>query len=40
VLELAGKYKAAKRIYDSYDKFRKQVAKWDDVSERVYLNVR
>ena len=40
VLELANKNKAAKRIYDSYDKFRKQITKWDDISEREYLNIR
>ncbi|MDH5611209.1 MAG: ABC transporter substrate-binding protein, partial [Gammaproteobacteria bacterium] len=40
VLELAGKNAAAKKIYDSYVKFRKQVIKWDDISEREYLNIR
>ncbi len=40
VLELAGKNKAAKRIYASHDKFRKQVTKWDAISEREYLNIR
>lgn len=40
VLELAGKNKAAKKIFDSYNKFRKQVKAWHDISEREYLNVR
>lgn len=40
VLELAGKNPAAKRIYESYAKFRKQVIAWDDISEREYLNIR
>jgi len=40
VLELAGKNPAAKRIFDSYDKFRKQVTAWHDISEREYLNIR
>ena len=32
--------KAAKRIYDSYDKFRKRVTAWHDILEREYLNIR
>ena len=40
VLELAGKNKDAKKIFDSYDKFRKQVKAWHDISEREYLNIR
>ena len=40
VLELAGKNPAAKRIFDSYDKFQKQVTAWHDISEREYLNIR
>ena len=40
VLELAGKNKAAKKIYDSYDKFRKQVSAWHEISEKEYFNVR
>jgi TRAP-type mannitol/chloroaromatic compound transport system substrate-binding protein len=40
VLELAGKNKQAQKIYDSYNKFYKQVAAWDDISEKVYYNVR
>jgi TRAP-type mannitol/chloroaromatic compound transport system substrate-binding protein len=40
VLELAGKNEAAKKIYASYDSFRKQVTAWDNISERVYFNIR
>ncbi|MDH5711821.1 MAG: TRAP transporter substrate-binding protein [Gammaproteobacteria bacterium] len=40
VIELASKNKAAKKIFDSYNKFRKQVKAWHDISEREYLNVR
>jgi TRAP-type mannitol/chloroaromatic compound transport system substrate-binding protein len=40
VLELAGKNKQAQKIYDSYNKFYKQVAAWDDISEKIYYNVR
>lgn len=40
VLELAGKNKAAKRIYKSYNKFYKQVSTWHDISEKIYFNVR
>ncbi len=40
VLELAGKNAAAKEIYTSYAKFRKQVAAWHEISEKIYFNVR
>ena len=40
VLELAGKNKAAKKIYDSYSKFRTQVSAWHEISEKIYFNVR
>ena len=40
VTELAGKNEAAKKIYQSYDKFRKQVMAWHDISEKIYFNVR
>jgi len=40
VLELAGKNKAAKKIYASYDKFRTQVSAWHEISEKNYFNVR
>ncbi len=40
VRELAGKNKAAERIYASYDKFRKQVTAWHEISEKIYYNVR
>ena len=40
VLELAAKNKAAKKIYDSYDKFRTQVSAWHEISEKEYYNVR
>lgn len=40
VLELAGKNKAAQKIYASYDKFRTQVSAWHEISEKIYYNVR
>jgi len=40
VLELASKDKRAKKIYNSYDKFRKQVVEWHKISEQAYYNVR
>jgi TRAP-type mannitol/chloroaromatic compound transport system substrate-binding protein len=40
VLELAGKNKAAEKIYASYDRFRKQVSAWHEISEKIYFNVR
>ena len=40
VSELATKNQAAKKIYSSYDKFRKQVMAWHEISEKIYYNVR
>lgn len=40
VTELAGKNKAAEKIYASYNKFRKQVSAWHEISEKIYFNVR
>ena len=40
VLELAGKNKAAQKIYDSYSKFYEQVSAWHEISEKIYFNVR
>ena len=40
VIELANKDKRAKRIYKSYDDFRKQVINWHKISEQAYYNVR
>ena len=40
VLELAGKNKAAEKIYASYNKFRKQVSAWHEISEKIYYNIR
>lgn len=40
VLELAGKNAAAKKIFDSYSKFRTQVKAWHEISEKIYFNVR
>lgn len=40
VLELADKDKRAKKIYQSFDKFRKQVVDWHKISEQAYYNVR
>ena len=37
---LAGKNPAAKKIYSSYDTFRKQVMAWHEISEKIYYNVR
>jgi TRAP-type mannitol/chloroaromatic compound transport system substrate-binding protein len=40
VSELAVKNKAAQKIYDSYNKFYKQVSAWYEISEKIYFNVR
>lgn len=40
VSDLAGTNPAAKKIYDSYNKFSKQVRAWHDISEKIYYNVR
>jgi len=40
VLELASKDKRARKIYDSFNKFRKQVVDWHQISEQAYYNVR
>ena len=40
VAELAAKNKAAQKIYDSYNKFYKQVSAWHEISEKIYYNVR
>lgn len=40
VLELASKDKRSQKIYNSYDKFRKQVVDWHKISEQAYYNVR
>jgi len=40
VQELASKDKRAKKIYDSFSKFRKQVVDWHQISEQAYYNVR
>ena len=40
VSELAVKNKAAEKIYDSYNKFYKQVSAWYEISEKIYFNVR
>lgn len=40
VSELAGKNDAAKKIFASYEKFRKQVKAWHEISEKIYYNVR
>lgn len=40
VAELAGKNAAARKIHDSYNRFRKQVAAWHEISEKIYFNVR
>ncbi len=40
VQELAGKNANAKKIYASYSQFYKQVAAWDDISDKIYYNIR
>ena len=40
VTELASKNKAAQKIYDSYNKFYKQVSAWHEISEKNYYNIR
>lgn len=40
VSELAGKNDAARKIHDSYNKFRTQVSAWHEISEKIYFNVR
>ena len=40
VVELAAKNKAAQKIYDSYNKFYKQVSAWHEISEKIYFNIR
>lgn len=40
VIELANKDKRAKRIYKSYNDFRKQVINWHKISEQAYYNIR
>jgi len=40
VTELAAKNNAAKKIYKSYNKFRKQVMAWHEISEKIYYNIR
>jgi len=38
--DLASKNKAARKIYDSYNKFYKQVSAWHEISEKIYFNIR
>jgi TRAP-type mannitol/chloroaromatic compound transport system substrate-binding protein len=40
VLELADKEPTAKKIYESFSRFRKQVISWEKVSEQAYLRAR
>jgi len=40
VTELAAKNKAAQKIYDSYNKFYKQISAWHEISEKTYYNIR
>ena len=40
VTEIAGKDPIARKIYDSYSKFKKQVLPWTAVSEQAYLKAR
>jgi len=40
VMELANKNAMAKKIFASYDKFRKQVIRWHAMSEQAYYNAR
>ena len=38
--ELVGNNDFARRVYDSYGRFRDQVVQWHDISERAYFEVR
>jgi TRAP-type mannitol/chloroaromatic compound transport system substrate-binding protein len=40
VAAIAGEDELSARVYESYNRFKKQVVAWHDVSERTYLNVR
>ncbi len=40
VAETAAKDPLAKKVFDSYTRFRGKVTKWHDISERAYLNAR
>jgi len=40
VAEVAAKDALSQRVYDSFQAFRQQVAAWEDISERAYLNAR
>ena len=40
IAEVASKDKHAKKVYQSFNKFKQQVKSWTDISERSYLNVR
>jgi TRAP-type mannitol/chloroaromatic compound transport system substrate-binding protein len=40
VAEIAGQDAMSAEVYESYQRFRKQVVAWHDISERTYLNVR
>ncbi len=38
--EVAGKNPLSQKVFQSFDKFRKQASAWHDISERAYLNAR
>jgi len=40
VADVAAKDPMSNKVYQSFDKFSKQVKNWTDISERAYLNVR
>jgi len=40
VAEVAERSDAARRVYDSYRRFRKDVMAWHEIAERAYLNAR
>ncbi|MCB1863852.1 MAG: TRAP transporter substrate-binding protein DctP [Chromatiales bacterium] len=40
VAELANKDEFSRRVFASYEKFRKQVMRWSELSDRAYLNAR
>ncbi len=40
ILEIVAKDALAKKVYDSFVKFRDHVTVWHDISERAYLNIR
>ena len=40
VEEIAAKDALSKRVYESFQRFRRQATQWSDISQRAYLNAR